>query len=161
MNDTDRHSGPSGDDDRASASAAGVLAATYLGATADELGLVHGFARLAAMSDQRRLFPHQGRIELRGDALVLEGWRTIRRERITNVELTFTDVYSRWMAGGVRGGRNASFGLFGNLGKPLVLHLVGDGQIYLLIDFSWFSGINQARRWFPTITSWAEQGRIS
>lgn len=159
MTGIDRHSGPSGDDDSASASAPCALAATYLGATEDELGMVHGLARLAAMSDQRRLFPHQGTIELRGDALALEGWRTIRSEHIANVELTFTDVYSRWMAGGVRGGRSASFGLFGNLGKPLVLHLVGDGPIYLLIDFSWFSGTNQARRWLPTVTSWAGRGR--
>ena len=106
------------------------------------------------MSDQRRLFPHQGGLELEGDSLSLGGWRTLTHSQVTRVELTFTGAYSRWMAGGVRGGRNSSFGLFGSLGKPLVLHLDGEDPIYLLIDFRWFTGINSARSWAPRITSW-------
>ncbi|HVC23337.1 MAG TPA: hypothetical protein VNH82_07945 [Candidatus Dormibacteraeota bacterium] len=74
---------------------------------------------------------------------------------MTSVELTFTDAYSRWMASGVRGGRYSSFGLFGSLGKPLVLHLNGEDSIYLLIDFRWLTGINSARAWAPRFTSWA------
>lgn len=140
-------------------STAPACVATYLGAAEEELRGVQGFARLAAMSNQRRLFPHQGTIELREDSLLLEDWRTIPRQRIASVELTFTDAYSRLMAGGIRGGRNASFGLFGSLGKPLVLSLLDDSPIYVLIDFRWFSGINQAGRWLPIISRWVAESR--
>lgn len=162
MTGTNRANKPSADHDSPEIAAGCPLVARYLGATQDELRSVRGPARLAAMSDQQRLFPHQGTIELREEALLLEDWRSIRRDVIAKVELTFTDAYTRWMAGGARGGRYASFGLFGSLGKPLVLSLVDDGDrddpIYLLIDFRWFSGINQARRWFPAISRWVEQG---
>lgn len=47
-----------------------------------------------------------------------------------------------------------TFGLFGNLGKPLVLGIDGDAPVYLLIDFRWFTGINQARRWEPVLREW-------
>lgn len=162
MSDINGSSGRFGGGDGRDTSPPGPPAASYLGATRDELRSVRGAARLAAMSDQRRLFPHHGRIELRSDTLLLGGWRTIPRNRIADVELSFTDSYSRWMAGGARGGRYASFGLFGSLGKPLVVRLVDeDVPIYLLIDFQWFSGINQARRWFPAIAGWAAQGRTT
>jgi len=129
--------------------------APYLGASESELRAAGRSTRLLAMADQRRLFPHQGTLDLGGASLSLGGWRTLTPSQVTSVELTFTDAYSRWMASGVRGGRYSSFGLFGSLGKPLVLHLNGEDSIYLLIDFRWLTGINSARAWAPRFTSWA------
>ena len=56
--------------------------------------------------------------------------------------------------GGWRRGNAASFGLFGSLGEPLVLGMNGRDPVYLLIDFRWFTGINQARRWAPVLQEW-------
>jgi hypothetical protein len=73
---------------------------------------------------------------------------------VASVRLTFTDAYRRSQAAGIRG-NNASFGLFWNLGKPLVLSLHDDEPVYLLIGFRWFTGINQARRWAPLLGAWS------
>ena len=127
---------------------------SYLGATEGELLGVPRARRLAAYSDQRRLFPHQGTLQLTQRALVLGGWRVIHREAVASVRLTFTDAYRRSQAAGIRG-NNASFGLFWNLGKPLVLSLHDDEPVYLLIGFRWFTGINQARRWAPLLGAWS------
>jgi len=127
---------------------------SYLGATEGELLGVPLARRLAAYSDQRRLFPHQGTLQLTQRALVLGGWRVIHREAVASVRLTFTDAYRRSQAAGIRG-NNASFGLFWNLGKPLVLSLHDGDLVYLLIGFRWFTGINQARRWAPLLGAWS------
>ena len=127
---------------------------SYLGATEGELLGVPLARRLAAYSDQRRLFPHRGTLQLTQRALVLGGWRVIHREAVASVRLTFTDAYRRSQAAGIRG-NNASFGLFGNLGKPLVITLHEDEPVYLLIGFHWFTGINQARRWAPLLATWS------
>ena len=127
---------------------------SYLGATEGELLGVPLARRLAAYSDQRRLFPHQGTLQLTQRALVLGGWRVIHREAVASVRLTFTDAYRRSQAAGIRG-NNASFGLFWNLGKPLVLSLHDGEPVYLLIGFRWFTGINQARRWAPLLGTWS------
>ena len=126
---------------------------SYLGATEGELLGAPLARRLAAYSDQRRLFPHQGTLQLTQRTLVLGGWRVIPREAVASVRLTFTDAYRRSQAAGLRG-NNASLGLFGSLGKPLVLGLHDDEPVYLLIGFRWFSGINQARRWAPLLGTW-------
>jgi len=128
--------------------------ATYLGASEDELRVASDSRRVLAVTDQRRLFPHQGTLTLTPEAIDLRGWRTLTPTQVTTVELTFTPLYSRWIAGGVRG-RNASFGLFGSLGKPIVLSLLGEAPLYLLIDFRWLTGINKARAWAPRIAIWA------
>jgi hypothetical protein len=126
----------------------------YLGATEGELLGAPLTRRLLAYSDQRRLFPHQGPLELTPRGLVLGGWRVIRREAVAGVRLAFTDAYRRSQAAGIRG-NNASFGLFGDLGKPLVLDLRDDEPVYLLVGFRWFTGINQARRWAPVLRTWS------
>lgn len=130
---------------------------SYLGATEGELLDAPLARRLAAYSDQRRLFPHRGTVQLTQRSLVLGGWRVISREAVASVRLTFTDAYRRSQAAGIRG-NNASLGLFGNLGKPLVLDLHDDEPVYLLIGFRWFSGINQARRWAPLLCTWSGAG---
>ena len=127
---------------------------SYLGATEGELLGVPLARRLAAYSDQRRLFPHRGTLQLTQRALVLGGWRVIHREAVASVRLTFTDAYRRSQAAGIRG-NNASFGLFWNLGKPLVLSLHDGDLVYLLIGFRWFTGINQARRGAPLLGAWS------
>ncbi|MBV9452205.1 MAG: hypothetical protein JO345_40590 [Streptosporangiaceae bacterium] len=127
---------------------------SYLGATEGELLGAPLMRRLSAYSDQRRLFPHQGPLQLTPGTLILGGWRVIRREAVAGVRLTFTDAYRRSQAAGIRG-NNASFGLFGDLGKPLVLDLHDGEPVYLLIGFHWFTGINQARRWAPVLRTWA------
>jgi hypothetical protein len=76
---------------------------SYLGATEGELLGVPLARRLAAYSDQRRLFPHQGTLQLTQRALVLGGWRVIHREAVASVRLTFTDAYRRSQAAGIRG----------------------------------------------------------
>jgi hypothetical protein len=128
---------------------------SYLGATEAELIGVPLARRLAAYSNQRRLFPHQGTLQLTASTLVLSGWRVIQREAVAGVRLTFTPAYRRSQAAGVRGGNYASFGLFGNLGKPVVLSLHDDEPVYLLIGFHWFTGINQGRRWAPLLRTWS------
>ena len=127
---------------------------SYLGATEGELLGAPLTRRLCAYSDQRRLFPHQGPLQLTPHTLVLGGWRVIRREAVAGVRLTFTDAYPRGQAAGIRG-NNTSFGLFGDLGKPIVLDLHGGEPVYLLIGFRWFTGINQARRWAPVLRTWS------
>lgn len=129
------------------------MSESYLGATEGELLGAPRARRLAAYSDQRRLFPHQGTLQLTQRALVLSGWRVIRREAVAGVRLTFTDAYRRSQAAGIRG-NNTSFGLFWDLGKPLVLDVRDDEPVYLLIGFRWFTGINQARRWAPGLQTW-------
>jgi hypothetical protein len=127
---------------------------SYLGATEGELLGAPLGRRFLAYSDQRLLFPHQGILRLTPSTLELGGWRVIRREAVASVRLTFTEAYRRGQAAGIRG-NNASFGLFGDLGKPLVLDLHDDEPVYLLIGFRWFTGINQARRWAPVLLTWS------
>jgi hypothetical protein len=126
---------------------------SYLGATERELQDAPMSRRLSGYGDQRALFPHAGNIRIEPDRLVLEGWREIPRSSVADVRLTFTDAYRRGQAAGIRGNA-ASFGLFGSLGKPLVLYLHNDQPVYLLIEFSWFTGINQARKWLPVLRDW-------
>ncbi len=128
---------------------------SYRGATEDELREGSRAKRVLALADQRRLFPHQGVLELGADVIVLGGWRQLTRTQVTGVELTFTAAYSRLLAAGARG-NSPSFGAFGSLGKPLVLDVVGEARVYLLLGYTWWSGINQNRRWYPRIVAWAD-----
>jgi hypothetical protein len=125
----------------------------YLGATEGELLSVSAGRRFLGYNDQRVLFPHRGQLRLEPGELVLGGWRIIPRAAISRADLTFTSAYTRGQAAGARGNA-ASFGLFGSLGKPLVLGLNGEDPVYLLIDFRWFTGINQARRWAAVLQEW-------
>jgi hypothetical protein len=125
----------------------------YWGATELELDGVSRGGRLLAMSDQRRMFPHEGIFELTSNAIILGGWRAVERGRVAGVDLTFTPAYSRRLAGGVRGNA-ASLGIFGDLGKPLVIGVVGESPVYLLLGFRWFWGTNRNRAWYPTIAAW-------
>jgi hypothetical protein len=126
----------------------------YHGATETELRQLSQARRFWGLSDQSTLFPHQGQMRLGPDRLELEGWRDIPRSAITRIDVAFTDAYTRLMAGGVRAGNAASFGLFGGLGKPLILTLRDDDPVYLLLAFRWWLGTNQAHNFAPTIQRW-------
>jgi len=97
-------------------------------------------------------------MRLESDALILDGWRPIPRSAITAVNVTFTDAYTRFMAGGIRGNA-ASFGLFGGLGKPLILTLRDNERLYLLLEFRWWLGTNQAHKLAPSIQTWLSDQR--
>ena len=127
---------------------------SYLGATEGELLGAPLARHLAAYSDQRRLFPHHGPLQLTPRTLILGGWRVIRREAVAGVRLTFTGAYRRSQAAGIRG-NNASFGLFGDLAKPLVLDVHDDEPACPLTGSRWFTGINQARRRTPVLRTWS------
>lgn len=133
---------------------------SYRGGAEDELRAGSRAKRVLALADQRRLFPHQGVLELGEDVIVLGGWRQLTREQVTGVELTFTATYSRLLAAGARG-NSPSFGAFGSLGKPLVLEVVGEEPVYLLLGYTWWSGINQNRKWYPRIVAWADKPRTT
>lgn len=126
---------------------------TYLGATESELRRASGARRLIGFADQRRLFPHRGTMRLEPETLVLEGWRKIPRTTIMRTELSFTDAYTRVMAGGSRG-NSPSLGFLGSLGKPVILTPADEDRIYLLLGFRWWTGTNQARAWAPMIRRW-------
>ena len=128
-------------------------AISYRGATETELRQLTALRRLRALGDQRRLFPHHGTMRLEPDMLALGDWREIPRTTITRAEVTFTAAYTRFMAGGIRGNA-ASLGLFGSLGKPLVLSLRDEDPIYLLLEFRWWLGTNQARNLALPIRQW-------
>jgi hypothetical protein len=133
---------------------------TYLGATESELRAAVQSRPLLKYVDQRRLFPHEGRIRLEPAELVLEGWMVIPRAEIADVRLTFTDVYRRSIAAGFRG-QYTSFGVFGSLGKPLVVYRRDDEPVYLLIGYRWLTGTNQARHWAPRLQQWLAGERIA
>lgn len=127
---------------------------TYLGATESELRQASGGRRLIGLADQRRLFPHHGTMRLESEALVLEDWRSIRpRTTIEKAEVSFSDAFTRFMAGGSRG-NSPSLGFLGSLRKPLILTLAAEDRIYLLLGFRWWTGINRARIWAPEIQCW-------
>jgi hypothetical protein len=128
----------------------------YNGATESELRASRASGRINWLSDQRLLFPHTGRLSVESEALVLGDWWTIPKADITDAQARFTEAYGRAQAAGVRGGNVASFGLFGSLGKPLVLTLRNDEPIYLLIGFRYFTGVTQARRWAPLLRDWID-----
>ena len=127
---------------------------SYLGATEGELLGAPLARHLAAYSDQRRLFPHHGPLQPTPRTLILSGWHVIRREAVAGARLIFTGAYRRSQAAGICG-NNASFGLFGDLGKPLVLDVHDDEPACLLTGSRWFTGINQARRRTPVLRTWS------
>lgn len=130
--------------------------ATYEGATESELHDLSMGKKLIGLVDQRRLFPHHGTLHLERDRLLLDPWLEIPRTAIDAVELEFTAVYNRFMAGGVRG-KFPSLGMLGDAGKPVIVRRVGGEPIYLLIGFSWATGTTHDREWHDRLTRWLAQ----
>ncbi len=129
--------------------------AAYEGATEGELHDLSWEEKLVGMVDQRRLFPHQGTLRLEPDRIVLDGWLDIPRATIDAVDLAFTDVYSRFMAGGARG-KFPSLGMLGDAGKPVIVRRTDGGEpvLYLLIGFNWVTGVARDHEWHDRLTRW-------
>lgn len=128
--------------------------ADYQGATEGDLRDLARGEKLRGLLDQRRLFPHHGTLTLEPDRLVLASWREIPRATIARVELTFTEAYTRFMAGGVRGSF-ASAGFLGSAGKPLTVRLTDESApLYLLIGFTWLTGTTHDEEWCARLNHW-------
>lgn len=127
---------------------------TYDGATSAELAEAGMVSKLRALADQRSLFPHHGDIELDGSTLELSGWMTLRPEDVRSVRHEFTDEYSRFAAGGARGGF-PSLGIFGKRGAPLLLDLVDGSRLFLVIGLSVLPGTTKNRQWYPALATFA------
>lgn len=109
--------------------------------------MVIGFFR------QGSLFPHHGHLWLEIERLVLEGWREILWSDVVKVTVGFTDIYTRFMAGGLRG-QGPSLGFIYH-GEPLILYLTEEEEpVYLLIDYNWLTGTNQNHTWHRKILEW-------
>ncbi|MFF7986566.1 hypothetical protein ACFZDK_47040 [Streptomyces sp. NPDC007901] len=119
----------------------------YVDATAGEPDRRTTPDKLAAVVSQKALFPRRGRIALHRDRLVLGGWGdtgdlVLCRADITSVEVTFTDLYGRFIGGLL------------NAGKPLILGTVPAGELYLLIDRKELTETTADRAWAARIRSW-------
>lgn len=129
------------------------MSTTYHGATETELGDAEATRRVLSFIDQRRLFPHHGPFRLEQDAVVLEGWLEVPRSAVTRIDLTFTERYTRVMAGGARGGF-PSLGLLGDRGKPLLVTRIDDEPLYLLLGYRWLPGTTENAAWLPRVQAW-------
>lgn len=129
---------------------AAALCDTYHAATVAELHRTPSLRRWVGAVDQRRLFPHRGRVELTSDVLSLGSWRRLTPDDVLAVAMEYLPEYSRAAAGGVRGGF-PSFGLFSKVGAPLVLDLRTGERIVLLVGYTWWSGTTKDADWLPAL----------
>ncbi|UNX54232.1 hypothetical protein MF406_15065 [Georgenia sp. TF02-10] len=129
---------------------------TFSATTVDELRRTTSLRRLAAIIDQRLLFPRSGDIELADGTLQLGTWRSFNPGDILSVSLEFLPEYGRVAAGGARGGF-PSFGAFKRLGAPLVLDLRSGERILLLIGYIWLAGTTKNAAWLPELRAFAMQ----
>ena len=113
---------------------ASALRDRYLAATVGELKDAGVSKRVAAIAYQRVLFPHSGSIELTPEALTLGGWMTLRAGDLVHVTQEFVPEYSRFTAGGARGGF-PSLGALKRAGAPLIVDLRTGERIVLLVGY--------------------------
>lgn len=125
---------------------------TYAGATDGELAEAGVLSRLRALADQSSLFPHHGEIELTETTLTLSGWMDLHRGDVRAVRQEYTTEYSRFTAGGARGGF-PSLGVVRRRGAPLVLDLRDGRTIVLLVGYSALSGTTQNAQWYEPLRS--------
>lgn len=133
-----------------------ALRADYCAATVDELRKNSPARRVAAIVNQRLLFPHRGTLELTSSRLAFGSWRSLTPGEITQVSMGFLPEYGRIAAGGARGGF-PSFGAFKRLGAPLVLDLRTGERVVLLIGYTWWSGATENANWLPALESFASE----
>ncbi len=117
----------------------------YIGATATELRDRSGADKAAGVVSQKALFHRRGTVAL-DDALRLSGWDgagalVLRRDEISSVERTYTDLYGRFIGGLL------------DSGKPLILG-TPVGEIYLLIDRKEFMETTRNREWAAALAEW-------
>lgn len=131
-----------------------TLRDNYHAATVSELRATSFLRRLTAAADQRLLFPHSGQIELTKEAMDLGSWRSLTPEDLSSVSMDYIPEYSRFAAGGARGGF-PSFGVHKRLGAPLVLDLRTGERIALLVGFKWWTGTTKDAGWFTALREFA------
>ncbi|MEV4015724.1 hypothetical protein AB0J35_35000 [Nonomuraea angiospora] len=121
--------------------------ASYIGSTTEELARKRRGDLIAAAVDQKTLFPRRGKVALRSEHLVLEGWHdggdlVLRRADITSIANEFTELYGRFLGGLL------------NAGKPLILGTTVAGEIYLMIDHKSFLETTSNRKWTRLLNTW-------
>ncbi len=127
-----------------------ALSGTFNAATLNELRNASVARRGFALINQKVLFPHRGRIELTQDHLILGSWKRLSADEIVQVSVDYVAEYTRFAAGGTRGGF-PSFGNVKRLGAPLLLDLTSGERLVVLIDFTLWSGVNKAADWEPAL----------
>ncbi|MFK3671439.1 hypothetical protein ACI2IX_14830 [Leifsonia aquatica] len=126
----------------------------YLAATAEELKKARSSQRLAAIANQRVLFPHSGSIELTAEALTLGEWKTLQPRDVVHVAQEFIPEYNRFAAGGARGGF-PSLGALKRTGAPLIVDLRTGERIVLLVGFEVLSGVTKNSSWVKPLQKFA------
>jgi hypothetical protein len=121
--------------------------ASYIGSTTEELARKKRGDRVAAGVDQKTLFSRRGKVTLRSEHLVLEGWGdegdlVLRPADIASIANEFTELYGRFMGGLL------------NAGKPLILDTAIVGEIYLMIDHKTFLETTSNRKWARLLNAW-------
>ena len=131
--------------------------ADYYGATAEELRTRSAGRLLLGFLDQRRLFPHHGRLWVEAERLTLESWTEVPRRAVERIALEFTPAYTRFQAGGGRG-TFPSLGALGTWGKPLLIgRTEGAPPLYLLLGFHWITGVTQNPAWYERLSRWLRE----
>ncbi|PXX57378.1 hypothetical protein DFR70_11833 [Nocardia tenerifensis] len=128
-----------------------IESGTYVGATAAELREKGTPDKAAGLVSQKALFHRRGKITLDTDTLVLSDWNDsgdliLRPTEITAIERKFTDLYGRFLGGLL------------DSGKPLILHTVSAGEIYLLIDRKEFMETTRNKAWAQALLDWHTAG---
>ncbi|MGV9677344.1 hypothetical protein ACWDSJ_18890 [Nocardia sp. NPDC003482] len=128
-----------------------IKSGTYIGATAAELRDKNTPDKAAALVSQKALFHRRGKIVLDPHTLLLSAWNDsgdllLRPTDITAIERKFTDHYGRFVGGLL------------NSGKPLILHTVPVGEIYLLIDRNEFLETTRNKTWAEALLDWQSTG---
>jgi hypothetical protein len=125
----------------------------YRGSTTAELSSLSAMDKVKAALDQRLIFPHRGEIVLSAERLVLTGWHgdvdvVVHPSQIASVSNEFTDLYGRFLGGGVK-----------KWGAPIVLDLAPDPALYLLVNHQWFSERTDNVEWTERLNGWLDAAR--
>lgn len=120
------------------------MKATYYGTTTKDLKTNGLIDKIGGTIHPKYRFPHTGSIELTEDTLRLDGWEDLSLGEIQRVACEYDEAFSRFTV-------NSSdrLGFFGK-GEPLVV-THGDRKMYLLIDWNFFTGFTDNRRWCEAI----------
>ncbi|UTE73745.1 hypothetical protein M1I95_04315 [Rossellomorea marisflavi] len=120
------------------------MKATYFGTTSNELKANRLVDKISGTIHPKFRFPHTGSIELTENTLKLEGWEDLPLLGIGDVACEYDEAFNRFTV-------NSSdrLGFFGK-GEPLIV-THGDRKMYLLIDWNFFTGFTDNRRWCEAI----------
>ena len=131
----------------------------YLAATPSEINDLKSEHPLKSKAAQDILFPHAGTVLVSEDAIEFSGFLVLTPGEVTRISQEYIDSYTRFMAAGSRG-KFGSFGIFKNLGAPVVFYRGDQDPIVVLIDFTRWSGTTKNSDFLCELTrcnSWAEK----